>query len=436
VYNVQECSYFVERRGFIKFFLIDRRWSVVFCDIERWLTYCVFFLGRIDRESSDGMAAKYALNSLRESCVWVGLTVPKSESAGIDGGVEIGLRLGLLALLGYWAWTVVAPLLTIFLWSAILTVALFPAYERLAVRLGSRGAASILTLLTLLVVVGPLVWLAAGLISGLGDLASGLQGGIVVPPPPDAVRRWPVIGEQFYELWRSAAMNLKTVLVELGPKLKPLAGQVVSMTQDAIVGLIQFLLAILISGFLFAPGPRLVEFLERAVERVLRPRGHDLVRLAGATVRNVSRGVIGVAFLQAVLVGIGFAAAGIKAPGVLAFVALMLGVIQVGPSIIIVPAIIWAWLSMETFHAMLFTAYMVPVGLIDNVLRPILMARGLATPMIVILVGVIGGTLSHGIVGLFFGPVITAVSWDLLSAWIEGRGSRDASDDKETPRER
>jgi AI-2E family transporter len=140
------------------------------------------------------------------------------------------------------------------------------------------------------------------------------------------------------------------------------------------------------------------------------------VQLAGAMFRSVSRGVIGIALLQAFLGGAGFLVAGVPAPGVLAFVALLLGILQIGPAILFVPVVIWSWTAMEPMQALLFTAYMVPVGLIDNVLRPFLMARGLATPMPVIMVGVIGGMLAYGILGLFFGPVVLSVAWAVLVA--------------------
>ena len=160
--------------------------------------------------------------------------------------------------------------------------------------------------------------------------------------------------------------------------------------------------------------------LSAFLSRVLSHRGKELVQLAGATIRNVSRGVVGIALLQSLLAGAGFLAAGIPAAGMLAFVALLLGIVQIGPAILFLPIVVWSWTAMDTTHALIFTAYMVPVGLIDNVLRPVLMARGLTTPMPVIVVGVIGGTIAMGIVGLFFGPIIVSVAWVVLVAWVQG----------------
>jgi predicted PurR-regulated permease PerM len=182
--------------------------------------------------------------------------------------------------------------------------------------------------------------------------------------------------------------------------------------------MIQFFVAIIVAGFLFSPAPLLLEAVRKFSRRVASGRGEEFVRLAGATIRSVSRGVIGISVLQALLAGVGLLVAGIPGASVLTFAILILGIIQIGPSLVIVPLIIWVWFSMETSAAVLFTAYMVPVNLLDNILRPLVMGHGLSTPMPIILFGVIGGTISYGITGLFLGPIVLAVFWELLSAWL------------------
>ena len=142
------------------------------------------------------------------------------------------------------------------------------------------------------------------------------------------------------------------------------------------------------------------------------------VTLAGSTIRSVSRGVIGIAALQALLAGIGLFVAGIPGASILTFLALVLAIVQIGCSVVLIPVTIWAWFSMEPFAAILFTLYMIPVSLLDNFLRPLLLGRGLQTPMLVIFIGVLGGTIAYGIMGLFLGPIVLAVIWELLVAWI------------------
>ncbi len=182
------------------------------------------------------------------------------------------------------------------------------------------------------------------------------------------------------------------------------------------ISLLKFIVALVVSGFLLIPGPSLVRSVKNVLGRVATGRGEEFVDLAGATIRNVSRGIIGIAIVQALLAGIGLLFAGVPAAGLFSFLILLFGIIQIGPSVIIVPLIIWSWFAMDPMMAILFTLYMVPVNLLDNILRP-LVAKGLTTPMLVILIGVLGGTLAHGMIGLFVGPIVLSIVWQLLVAW-------------------
>jgi predicted PurR-regulated permease PerM len=337
--------------------------------------------------------------------------------------IDLAIRLGFIGLLGYWSFRVIAPFLTIGLWSAILVVALYPLFDRLALRLRPRLAAALVTFLSLMIIIGPVTWLGLGMVSGIRSLAMSLEGGqLTIPPPPEFVRGWPIVGERLHQLWSLATTNMKVALAETLPMLKPFGGTLLGFAQSALYGLLELLLSITVAGFLFTRGPQLVDALSAFLDRVLSHRGRELVQLAGATIRNVSRGVIGIAFLQAIFAGAGFVAAGIPAPGVLAFLALLLGIVQIGPTVLFVPIVIWSWTAMDAAHAVVFTGYMVVVALMDNVLRPLLMARGLPTPMPVIIVGVIGGAIAYGIVGLFFGPIVLSVAWAVLVAWVQGAG--------------
>ena len=240
-----------------------------------------------------------------------------------------------------------------------------------------------------------------------------------IPSPAELVKDWPLIGEQAYRLWTLAAMDIKTILLEVLPTLKPLGSKLLGISGTVVVGLLEFVAAIIISGFLYSPGPHLANSLGAFLRRIFGQRSEEMLHLAGSTIRNVSRGVVGIALVQSFLAGLGFLAAGVPAAGFLSFIALVLAIIQIGPTILFIPIVVWSWTAMETTNALLFTAYMVPVSLMDNVLRPLVMARGLTTPMPVILIGVVGGTLAYGISGLFLGPVVLSVTWSLVVAWLQ-----------------
>jgi predicted PurR-regulated permease PerM len=333
--------------------------------------------------------------------------------------IDIAIRLGLLALLAYWSLLVIGPFVTVLLWSGIVTVALFPVFDWLARLLGSKPfAAAILTVLSLLIVLGPVMWLGFAMIGGIELLVKGIDTGeLAIPLPPDVVRSWPLVGEQLYQLWSRAATNTEAILLEAAPYLKPIGSKLLSMSQSVAVGLLEFIGSIVIAGFLYSPGPRILDFIRVLLRRVLGHESQEMVQLIGSTIRNVARGVVGIALLQSLLAGIGFVVAGVPAAGLLTFLALLLGVVQIGPSILLIPVVIWSWMTMDPLSALAFTAYMLPVGLADNILRPVVMARGLATPMPVILVGVIGGMIAYGISGLFVGPIVLAVLWALVQEW-------------------
>ncbi|HUO55386.1 MAG TPA: AI-2E family transporter, partial [Rhodoblastus sp.] len=212
-------------------------------------------------------------------------------------------------------------------------------------------------------------------------------------------------------------------LAKVAPQLKSAAGGVLQVAAGAGAGALRIFVAIVIAGFIFAPAPALVDAIRKITRRLAPDRGDKFVSMAGATIRTVARGVIGISAFQATLAGVGFTLAGVPGATLLTSAALVLGIIQIGPSLVILPAIVWAWTSMGTTQALLFTLYMVPVNFIDNLLKPLVMTRGLTTPILVILIGVIGGTVSYGVTGLFLGPIVLAVMWELFSTWTESRES-------------
>jgi predicted PurR-regulated permease PerM len=336
--------------------------------------------------------------------------------------IEVAIRLGALALLLYWSLLLVSPFISIVIWSAVLSVALYPAFEWISLRLSGRRrlAAALVTILSLLVIVGPASWLALGLVDSVRLIAERLDlANLTIPTPSSSVKEWPLIGEPIYQFWDLASTNLSAALAQILPQLKPLGSSLLRIGADTGLGIIMFLVSIIVAGFLFSPAPTIVEAVKKFARRLNPTRGEEFVDQAGATIRAVSRGVIGISVLQALLAGIGLMVAGIPQASLITFAVLVLGIIQIGPSIVIIPVIIWSWTFMDTKSALLFTAYMVPVNLLDNLLRPLVMGRGLKTPMLVILFGVIGGTLAYGITGLFLGPIILAVIWELFVSWID-----------------
>jgi predicted PurR-regulated permease PerM len=334
--------------------------------------------------------------------------------------VELAIRLAALGALLYFAFVLIRPFISIVIWSVVLTVALYPAFEWLARRLQGRRrlAAFLITLFSLLIVIGPATWLALDLtesiqqISGQFDLSA-----VSLPPPPQSVKGWPLIGDPVYQFWYLASTNLSAALSQLAPQLKPLGGSLLRIAASMGTGILKFFAAVILAGFLFVPAPALADAVRNFLRRLVSKRGEEFISLAGTTIRTVSRGVIGISVVQALFAAIGLTIAGVPGAGLITSAVLISGIIQIGPSVILIPVVIWSWTAMDAMTALIFSIYMIAVNLMDNVLRPMVMGRGLKTPLLVTLVGVIGGTLAYGITGLFLGPIVLAVSWELLTAW-------------------
>ncbi|HKH27927.1 MAG TPA: AI-2E family transporter, partial [Sphingomicrobium sp.] len=283
-------------------------------------------------------------------------------------------------------------------------------------------------------VIGPATWLVLGLIDSFRILSDRLDpAALVLPPPAASIRSWPLVGDPLYEFWDLASTNLRAAMTRIAPHLKPVGSSLLHVAAEAGSGAIKFFVALVIAGFLFAPAPSLVAAVMLFSRRLAADRGEHFVELAGATIRAVSRGVIGISALQALLAGVGLTLAGVPGATLISSAVLILGILQIGPALVLIPVIIWSWTAMDTGAALLFTVYMIPVNLLDNILRPLVIGRGVNVPMLVILIGVIGGTISYGITGLFLGPIVLAVIWELLVAWVKERNAPEVAQAHQAP---
>jgi predicted PurR-regulated permease PerM len=244
--------------------------------------------------------------------------------------------------------------------------------------------------------------------------------GMRVPSPPDSVASWPLIGGPVHQFWALASTNLGAALAQVETQVKTLSSWLLAAVASAGLGMLQFLMAVIVAGVLLTQAEAGARAAHGVARRLAGPRGPGLVTLAEGTIRSVARGVLGTAFIQAMLAGIGLVVAGVPAAGLLAFVCLLLCTVQIGPGLVLIPSLIYLFTSADTMTAVLFTAWSIPVMLVDNVLKPYLMRSAIGVPTLVILVGVIGGLLAYGLIGVFLGPVIVGLGYELLRAWVRG----------------
>jgi predicted PurR-regulated permease PerM len=352
-----------------------------------------------------------------------GDTTTQAKDGGqisIEARVSDLVRLGIIGLFAYWTLLLIAPFALIVVWSAILAVALFPMFDALSRFIGNRPviAATAIVVACLVLIIAPLALVAVNFADAVEILVAKLKAeNFTLPVAPPAVREWPVVGERIYAAWNQIAGDLAASIIKFQDPILHAMGLVIVKLASISGGVLSFVASVILSGFLLTMSTRLAETIQVLASRIAGDKGVGFARLAGTTVRNVSRGVIGVAFLQTILCALCFAFFGIPARGALTFLVFVLCLMQLGPGIVLVPAVIWGWFVWPTSIAFAFTVVAVPIMIVDNVLKPILMARGLSTPMLVILVGVIGGTLSYGLLGLFLGPIVLSVFYELLRAW-------------------
>jgi predicted PurR-regulated permease PerM len=346
--------------------------------------------------------------------------------------LDVLIRAGLIVVMVVLCYRVFSPFLTLMVWALILAVTVYPLQQMLARKMrGKQGLAStVVVLIGILVIVTP----TALLMNSLGDSVRGLVHGVqnntlVIPAPKASVKEWPAIGERAYATWSAAHTNLPALVESWQPKIGNLAQAALGVVASIGGGLLLFLASFIVAGIVMAYGVSGAAVTRAIFARIAgQQRGESLAELSTATTRAVAQGVIGVAFIQAIIVGIALLVAGVPFAGIFALVALLLGIAQVPALIVTLPAIVYIWSSGDysTGMATTHTIILVIAGMADNVLKPLLLGRGVDAPMPVILFGALGGMASAGIVGMFVGATLLAIGYRIFMSWVANNEEPDA----------
>ena len=338
--------------------------------------------------------------------------------------LDVLIRAGLVLVLAFLCYRIFAPFLPLMAWAIILAVTLYPLHRTLSAKMGGHPAwsATVITLLAIALIVAP----AAVLIGSVGDsvhrLVAGVQdNSLQVPPPRESVAAWPIVGDKVYQFWDQAHRDLPALIRSLQPKIGELAKMALGMVASIGGGILKFIAAFIVAGIVMAFGESGARASRAIFERVFGvQRGGVFTTLATGTIRTVAQGVIGIAFIQALAVGLCLLAAGVPLAGVLAGVVLVLAIAQVPVLIVTLPAIVYLWMSGNYGNgaAALFTVLLFLAGMLDNVLKPLLLGRGVDAPMPVILLGALGGMATAGILGLFVGATLLTLGYQIFMGWV------------------
>jgi predicted PurR-regulated permease PerM len=338
--------------------------------------------------------------------------------------LDVLIRAGLVLALAMLCYRVFSPFLVLMVWALVLAVTLYPLHQALATRMGGRQgwAATLITVLGVALIVAP----TAVLVGSMGDSVNRAidevqQNTLQIPPPRPGVAAWPVVGPKVHAAWQLAHDDLPALVKSLQPKIGELAKAALAMVASIGGGILAFVAAFIISGIIMAFGKAGDRASHAIFARIVGvERGDEFTALSVATIRAVAQGVIGIAFIQAILVGLCLLVAGVPLAGVLAVIVLVLGIAQVPALIVTLPAIAYLWMSggYGTGEAALYSVLLFVAGMADNVLKPLMLGRGVDAPMPVILLGALGGMAAGGIVGLFVGAVLLALGYQIFMGWV------------------
>jgi len=339
--------------------------------------------------------------------------------------LDVILRVGLIVVLAVFCFGIFRPFLNLMLWSVILAVTLYPLQRKLKTKLGKDGrTATVIVLLCIAVLAVPTWVIGNSLIDTAAEGVKMLQTKHPqIPPPKASVREWPVIGERVYVAWQDVVDHPEELKAKLGPKLKDAARKGIAALGDVAAALLLFLVAMPIAGIIMAFGEHSANSARRICSAFVGPtRGPGIAALCTSTIRAVAQGVIGIAFIQAVLIGIAIVPMGIPGAGLLCLAVLMLGIMQVPVALLTIPIIIWVLATQGVSGInIVFSIYLFIAGLADNVLKPLMLGRGVSVPMPVVLIGALGGMVTNGLLGLFIGPVALGVAYELFWRWVDER---------------
>jgi len=334
--------------------------------------------------------------------------------------VTLGV-LAIAAMISASVW-VLLPFVLALLWATMIVVATWPMLVALQARLGGRrGPAVAVMVLALLALIVVPTWLGISTVASNMDRVGKLVRTVTtdgLPPPPGWLERVPLVGEQLTSKWQAFAGDPESLLARLQPYMKEAVTWLASKAGGVGSTIVQLLLMVLLSGILFASGEKAATGVLRFLRRLGGERAENAGLLAGKAVRAVALGIVVTALAQTVIAGLGLAIAGVPHAGALTAIVFVLCIAQLGPLLVLAPATIWLYTTGSAGRGTVLLVISVVALTLDNVLRPVLIRRGADLPLLLILSGVIGGVFAFGIVGLFVGPVLLAVTWTLLVSWV------------------
>jgi predicted PurR-regulated permease PerM len=333
------------------------------------------------------------------------------------------IKIVVLSALLFWSFNIIEPFILLMVWAIIVAVALYPLYQKIiGVFKGKKKGliTSLFVIILLALIILPTISATQSVVDSSKEIYQNFeQGSLKIPPPNESVKEWPLIGDELYGAWYKANTDAESFIRENPEEVKGSLGWLFDSFKGLMGSVILSLIALIIAGVFLSSAESGYKTGVKFMGRLREGRGVELMSMCTNTIRSVVKGILLVAIIQAVLAYAGFAMIGLSSmAGILAILVLLAAIIQIPVSLVVIPVIIYVFSFAETTPAIIFAIFIFIVALLDNVLKPMLLAKGLQTPMIIILMGAIGGMMYQGILGLFIGPVVLAILHELYTSWV------------------
>ncbi len=350
-------------------------------------------------------------------------TTSENDHLSEGKSIDLSIRLFLTVFLLVWCIMIILPFLTPVLWGIILAITLYPLYKRLLkVLKGKRGlSGTIITVILLALLIVPSVWLISSVVGSTRELITSVHDQTLqVPPPGPKVAGWPVIGKPIDAAWQMVATNLETAIVTYRDQILKIGEKFLGALKSVASSFIMMLVSVIISGIILARSEKTEKPVMNFANRLFGKTGDEFISMIVLTIRNVAKGILGVAFIQFVLIGATLILAGVPFAGVWALAALLLAIVQLPVGIVAIPVIIYLFSAREPLPAILWSVLVLLFSLLDNILKPLLMGKGAPVPILVIFLGAIGGMIMSGFIGLFTGAIVLSIGYKLVTTWASG----------------
>ena len=336
--------------------------------------------------------------------------------------IHYALQLLALSLLIYFCFEIIKPFVTLFIWGTVLAITLYPLHKNFTKLLnGSKWvSAGLITIVMILLIVVPAIMLLLATIDEFKLLTKAYsEGQMQIPIPDERIKEWPLIGNKLYAYWSDASENITDFIGKNYESIKPVILKILSLFSSVGKGVLLLLGSFIIGGALMVYGKEAEQTANIFFKKLMGERGENAGISISSTVRNVAKGVIGVAIIQGILAGIGLFLANVPFAGIWVLLGVILSIVQIGIFPVSIGVVIYIWTTPDTTTAILLTIWMVFVGIIDNIIRPFMIGIGAPVPMLVVFIGTIGGFIMSGFIGLFTGAIVLTLGYKLVTEWLK-----------------